>query len=299
MDSSGRNPVIGFIGLGIMGKPMARNLMKAGYALVVHNRSRGPVDELVKEGATAGTSPKDVAARSDVIVTMLPDSPDVEAVVLGKDGVLDGIKPGATHIDMSTIAPGVARRVAEAVQKKGAKALDAPVSGGEKGAIEATLSIMAGGEQADFDAVLPILQTMGKNIVLVGGNGAGQIAKAANQLVVGVTIEAVAEALALAEAAGVDPAKVRSVLLGGFAQSRILDLHGQRMLDGNFQPGFKARLHQKDMRIVTQTAKESGIDAPAAQLALDRFTKLVDSGGGEKDHSALRTLLGAKTAASR
>jgi len=296
MDSNGRKPVIGFIGLGIMGKPMARNLMKAGYKLVVHNRSRGPVDELVREGATDGSSPKDVAARSDVVITILPDSPDVEAVVLGKDGVIEGIKPGAVHIDMSTIAPGVARRVAEAVQKKGAKELDAPVSGGEKGAIEATLSIMVGGAQADFDAMLPIFQTMGKNIVLVGGNGAGQIAKAANQLVVGVTIEAVAEALALAEAAGVDPAKVRSVLLGGFAQSRILDVHGQRMLDGNFQPGFKSKLHQKDMRIVVQTAKEGGIDAPAAQLALDRFTKLVDSGGGEKDHSALRTLLGAKTA---
>lgn len=299
MDSNGRKPAIGFIGLGIMGKPMARNLMKAGYKLVVHNRSRGPVEELVKEGAAAGSSAKDVAARSDVVITMLPDSPDVEAVVLGKDGIVEGIKSGALYVDMSTIAPGVARRVAEAVQKKGAKALDAPVSGGEKGAIDATLSIMVGGEQADFDAVLPIFQTMGKNIVLVGGNGAGQIAKAANQLVVGVTIEAVAEALALAQAAGVDPAKVRSVLLGGFAQSKILDVHGQRMLDGNFQPGFKSRLHQKDMRIVTQTAKESGVDAPAAQLALDRFTKLVDSGGGEKDHSALRTLLERKTPATR
>ena len=290
---------IGFIGLGIMGKPMARNLMKAGYKLVVHNRSRGPVDELAKEGAKAATSPKDVAAQSDVVITILPDSPDVESVVLGNDGIANGIKSGAIYIDMSTIKPAVARRVAEAVQKKGARALDAPVSGGEKGATEGTLSIMVGGEQRDFDEVLPIFQAMGKNIVLVGPNGAGQIAKAANQLVVGVTIEAVAEALALAEAAGVDPAKVRSVLLGGFAQSRILDLHGQRMLDGNFQPGFKARLHQKDMRIVTDTAKESGIDAPAAQLALDRFNKLVDSGGGEKDHSALRTLISAKTPAAR
>src|SRR5579875_3764504 len=287
MESNGRKPTIGFIGLGIMGKPMARNLIKAGYKLVVHNRSRGPVDELVKEGAKAAGSPKDVASQSDVVITILPDSPDVESVVLGGDGIA------------STIKPAVARRVAEAVQKKGAKALDAPVSGGEKGAIEGTLSIMVGGAQADFDAVLPILQAMGKNIVLVGPTGAGQIAKAANQLVVGVTIEAVAEALALAEAAGVDPAKVRSVLLGGFAQSRILDLHGQRMLDGNFQPGFKARLHQKDMRIVTDTAKESNVDAPAAQLALERFNRLVESGGGEKDHSALRTLIGAKAPAAR
>jgi len=290
MQTDGK-PTIGFIGLGIMGKPMARNLIRAGYKLVVHNRSRGSVDELVREGAKAGSSPKDVAAQSDVIVTMLPDSPDVEAVTSGKDGVLEGIKPGATFIDMSTIAPLAARTVAEAVQKKGAKALDAPVSGGEKGAIEGTLSIMVGGSQADFDAVLPIFQTLGKNIVLVGPNGAGQIAKAANQLVVGVTIEAVAEALALAEAAGVDPAKVRAVLLGGFAQSRILDAHGQRMLDHNFQPGFKARLHQKDMRIVTQTAKEAGIDAPAAQVGLSRFDKLVDAGGGEMDHSALFTLV--------
>lgn len=284
-------PVIGFIGLGIMGKPMARNLMRAGYSLVVHSRGRGPVDELAKEGAKAGSSSKAVAAQSDVIITMLPDSADVEDVVLGKDGVLEGLKPGATLVDMSTIKPAVARRVAEAVVKKGGKALDAPVSGGEKGATDATLSIMVGGPQDVFDAVLPIFQTLGKNIVLVGESGAGQIAKAANQLVVGVTIEAVAEALALAEAAGVDPAKVRAVLLGGFAQSKILDMHGQRMLDGNFVPGFKAKLHQKDMRIVTQTAQESGLDAPAAQLALDRFTKLVDGGGGEKDHSALRTLL--------
>jgi 2-hydroxy-3-oxopropionate reductase len=277
-----------------MGKPMARNLMKAGYSLVIRSRSRGPVDELVKEGATEGSSPKDVAARSDVVITMLPDSPEVEEVVLGKDGIVEGIKSGATYVDMSSIAPASARRVAEAVEKKGAKALDAPVSGGEKGALEAALSIMVGGSQAAFDAVLPIFEVMGKNIVLVGPTGAGQIAKAANQLVVGATIEIVAEALALAEAAGVDPAKVRSVLLGGFAQSRILDLHGQRMLDGNFVPGFKARLHQKDMRIVTQTAKDVGLEAPAAELALDRFNKLVAAGGGEQDHSALRTLLKVK-----
>lgn len=292
-------PTIGFIGLGIMGKPMARNLLKAGYSLVVHNRSSGPVNELAAEGAKAAASPKEVAQQSDVIITMLPDSPDVEKVALGSDGIADGIKPNAIYIDMSTIAPATARRVADAMKKKGVKALDAPVSGGEKGAIEATLSIMAGGPQDAFDAALPIFQTLGKNIVLVGEAGAGQIAKAANQLVVGVTIEAVAEALALAEAAGVDPAKVRSVLLGGFAQSRILDLHGQRMLDQNFQPGFKARLHQKDMRIVTQTAKEGGIEAPAADLALERFDKLVDSGGGEKDHSALRTLIKVKEGARR
>jgi 2-hydroxy-3-oxopropionate reductase len=292
-------PVIGFIGLGIMGKPMARNLIRAGYSMVVHNRGRGPVDELAKEGAKAGSSAKDVAQQSDVIITMLPDSPDVEAVVLGNDGVLEGLKPGATLVDMSTIKPATARRVADEVRKKGGKALDAPVSGGEKGATEATLSIMVGGPQDVFDAVLPIFQALGKNIVLVGESGAGQIAKAANQLVVGVTIEAVAEALALASAAGVDPAKVRAVLLGGFAQSKILDVHGQRMLDGNYVPGFKAKLHQKDMRIVTQTAQEVGLDVPGGQLALDRFTKLVDGGGGDEDHSALRTLLKVKSAATR
>ena len=200
---------------------------------------------------------------------------------------------------MSTIAPATARRVAQATAKQGAHALDAPVSGGEKGAIDAALSIMVGGPQATFDAMLPVLQAMGKNIVRVGESGAGQIAKAANQVVVGVTLEAVAEALALAEAAGVDPAKVRDVLLGGFAQSRILDVHGKRMLEGNFVPGFKSRLHQKDMRIATQTAAELGLDAPAAALALERFTELVDQGGGEKDHSALRTLLRAKTPAAR
>src|SRR5712692_5669719 len=257
-------PTIGFIGLGIMGKPMARNLMKAGYPLVVHNRSRPAVDELAKEGAKAGANAQEVAAQSDVVITMLPDSPDVEAVIAGPSGVFAGAV-GATHesplllIDMSTISPIVARKLAKDAEAKGVTMLDAPVSGGEVGAINAALSIMVGGSLAGFERALPIFQVLGKNIVHIGEAGAGQVTKAANQVVVGLTIAAVSEALTLAEQAGVDPAKVRQALLGGFAQSRILDAHGQRMLDRNFKPGFRIRLHEKDLSIALATGKEYGV----------------------------------------
>jgi len=283
-------PAIGFIGLGIMGKPMARNLLRAGYPVTVLNRSRGPVDELVAEGAAAGVVPKDVAARSDIVITMLPDSPDVESVVAGLDGVLSGLRPGALWIDMSTIAPATARSLAQRARAQGFEALDAPVSGGEKGAIDGTLSIMVGGPEAAFERAKPIFETLGKNIVRIGESGAGQVCKACNQVVVGVTIEAVAEAFALANAEGVDFAAVRTALLGGFAQSKILDMHGQRMLDGNFKPGFKAILHRKDMTIATSEAKEHGIELPAAELVRERFDELVQRGEGDRDHSALATL---------
>ncbi|MFN2459775.1 MAG: NAD(P)-dependent oxidoreductase [Candidatus Velthaea sp.] len=283
-------PSIGFIGLGIMGLPMARNLLRAGHSVTALNRSRGPVDTLAAEGAVAGDTPAHVAARSDVVILMLPDTPDVESVVFGENGVASGIRPGAALIDMSTIDPAMSRRVARELGRKNVGVLDAPVSGGEKGALEATLSIMAGGDQATFERVLPILQTLGKNITRVGDAGAGQITKACNQLIVAVTIEAVAEALALAQASGVDPALVRSALLGGFAQSRILEVHGQRMIDQNYTPGFKARLHKKDLEIVIAAERDAKLKLPAAELLRERMSQLAAK-NGEIDHSGLRTLL--------
>jgi len=283
-------PTIGFIGLGIMGKPMARNVIDAGYRVIALNRSRGPVDELVAHGASTAPTPREVAAQSDVVITMLPDSPDVEAVALGSDGIVSGIRSGALWIDMSTIAPATTRRVADALAAKGVKSLDAPVSGGEKGAIDATLSIMAGGSDDAFARAKPIFDVLGKNIVHVGDLGAGQVTKACNQIVVGVTIEAVAEALALAEASGVDPSKVRAALLGGFAQSKILEVHGQRMIDRAFTPGFKSKLHRKDMNIAANAGDERGLDLGAAKLVRERFDMLIARGDGEKDHSALAAL---------
>jgi 2-hydroxy-3-oxopropionate reductase len=283
-------PSIGFIGLGIMGKPMARNLLRAGYPLVVLNRSRAAVDELVAEGAKAGTSPGDVAAVSDVVITMLPDSGDVESVVLGLDGVAFGIRRGSLFIDMSTIAPATARKVAQEMRARGVDVLDAPVSGGEKGAIDAALSIMVGGSDEAFARAEPLLRKLGKNIVHVGPDGAGQVTKACNQIVVGVTIEAVAEALALAAASGVDQVAVRAALLGGFAQSKVLEVHGQRMIDRAFAPGFKSRLHRKDMNIAVNAGEEAGLELVAAALVRERFDELIARGEGDLDHSALRTL---------
>ncbi|HEY0383674.1 MAG TPA: 2-hydroxy-3-oxopropionate reductase [Candidatus Elarobacter sp.] len=283
-------PAIGFVGLGIMGKPMARNLVGAGYRVVALNRSKGPVDELVAFGASTAATPREVAAQTEVVITMLPDSPDVESVSLGDDGIVAGIRPGALWIDMSTIAPATTKRVAEQLAARGATSLDAPVSGGEKGAIDATLSIMAGGSDAAFERAKPIFDVLGKNIVHVGELGAGQVTKACNQIVVGVTIEAVAEALALARASGVDPAKVRAALLGGFAQSKILEVHGQRMIDRAFTPGFKAKLHRKDMNIAANAGDERGLDLGAAKLVRERFDALIERGGGELDHSALASL---------
>jgi 2-hydroxy-3-oxopropionate reductase len=283
-------PTVGFIGLGIMGKPMAQNLLRADYPLVVLNRSQAAVDELAGEGAQRGASPRDVAARSQVVITMLPDSPDVEAVVLGNDGVAQSIAGGALYIDMSTIAPATARKIAESLGGRGVDVLDAPVSGGEQGAKNAALSIMAGGSEAAFERAKPIFEALGKNIVHVGPSGAGQVTKACNQIVVGVTLEAVAEALALADASGVDPAKVRAALLGGFAQSKVLEVHGQRMIDRNFVPGFKAKLHRKDMNIAAQAGDERALDLVAAKLVRERFDELLAKGEGELDHSALRTL---------
>lgn len=282
---------IGFIGLGIMGKPMAMNLLKAGYPLSVLARASAGTQEVIAAGAKAQPTPAAVAEVSDVVITMLPDSPQVEEVILGPNGVLEGIRPSGLIIDMSTVLPATARRVAAAARERGAEALDAPVSGGQVGAQNATLSIMVGGSAEAFQRARPIFEKLGKNIVHVGEAGAGQVTKAANQIVVAVTIAAVSEALVLAARAGVDPAKVREALLGGFAQSRILDLHGNRMLQRNFQPGFKAKLHRKDLSIILDTARELGVALPVTGVVTELMNALIAHGGGELDHSALVTVL--------
>ena len=288
---------IGFIGLGIMGKPMATNLLAAGFDLTVHSRSPGPVDELVDAGATRASGPAEVAAASDVTITMLPDTPDVEQVLTGAGGVLEGAAPGSLVIDMSSIDPAPTRAMGETFAARDVAMLDAPVSGGERGAIDATLSIMVGGDDAAVQRAMPLFQALGKTIVHVGPSGAGQVTKACNQLVVAATIEAVAEALLLAERSGVDPAKVREALLGGFAGSKILEVHGQRMLDRTFDPGFRIRLHRKDARIVEEAAAATGTPIPSFAVVADQLQRAVDDGDGELDHSALfveldRTLSG-------
>ena len=284
-------PTIGFIGLGIMGRPMARNLMKAGYSLVVHNRSRAAVEELTKEGAKAADSPQAVAAQTEIVITMLPDSPDVDLVYAGERGVFTGARKGMLLVDMSSISPVVARKLARAAEAKGAEMLDAPVSGGEVGAINAALSIMIGGNAPAVERAMPIFQALGKNIVHIGDAGAGQVAKAANQVVVGLTIAAVSEALVLSAKAGVDPAKVRQVLLGGFAQSRILDAHGQKMLERNFKPGFRIRLHEKDLSIALATAREYGVSLPLTAITDQMMITMKATGRGDLDHAGLVTLI--------
>src|SRR6266545_1129167 len=285
------NPIIGFIGLGIMGKPMARNLLKAGYTLVVHNRSRAAVEELSKEGAQTASSSKEVAERSEIMITMLPDSPDVELVYAGEQGIFSGVKSGSLLIDMSSISPVVARKLATDVEKRACDMLDAPVSGGEAGAISAALSIMIGGKTFAVERAMPIFQALGKNIVHVGEPGAGQVTKAANQMVVGTTIAIVGEALVLAKKAGVDPAKVRQALLGGFAQSKILEAHGQKMLDRNFKPGFRIRLHEKDMKIALATGSEYGVPLMVTGIVGQLMTAMKGMGNGDLDHSGLVRLL--------
>lgn len=277
---------VGFIGLGIMGKPMAINLLKAGFEVTVLSSSKA-ADEVKKQGAKIVETRSRLASESDIVITMLPDSPEVEAVFSGDDNVLDSLKPGSLFIDMSTIAPAVSRKIYDLAKARGVEALDAPVSGGQVGAESASLSIMAGGNQDAFERALPLFNAMGKNIVLIGGPGAGQTTKACNQLIVGVTIEAVAEAFRLAEKSGVDLVRMREALLGGFAQSRILDLHGQRIIDGNFRPGFKIKLHKKDMGIVLDSGDELGLSLQAAKLVSGQMEKVLEAGDGELDHSGL------------
>ncbi|MBI1801697.1 MAG: 2-hydroxy-3-oxopropionate reductase [Chloroflexi bacterium] len=282
---------VGFIGLGLMGKPMAKNLLKAGFALVVHSRSSAPITEVVAAGAQAASSPAEVAQRADVIITMLPDSPDVQAVIAGPRGVFEGLRAGSVIVDMSTIAPTAATELAAQAAVRGASMLDAPVSGGEVGAINATLSIMVGGHPDVLERVRPILSAMGSRIIHIGGAGAGQLCKVCNQLVIGATLAGVSEALALATKAGVDPARVREALLGGFAASRVLEVHGERIIQKNFKPGFRARMYQKDMRIVLDTARAYDLPMPVSALVQQLVNALMAAGHGPDDYSSLATVL--------
>jgi 2-hydroxy-3-oxopropionate reductase len=284
---------IGFIGLGVMGKPMARNLLARGFPLVVHSRSRGPVDELVAAGAEAAESPADVARRARVILTMVPDSPDVVSVLEGPNGVFGALEPGALLIDHSTIAPAVARRLADRAASMGSAMLDAPVSGGEVGAINASLSIMVGGDTAAFERARPILEAMGnpERIIHIGPSGAGQLCKVCNQMVIGGTLVSVCEAFALARKAGVDPARVRAALLGGFASSRVLEAHGERILQSNYKPGFRTKLFAKDLRIAADTLTEHATPAPVAAAVQQLVAALMAAGKEEIDYSALATVV--------
>jgi len=284
-------PTLGLIGLGIMGRPMARNLLRAGYGLTVHDLNRAAVDELAAEGAVAGTSPRGVAAAVDVLISMLPDSPQVREVYAGPDGAFEALRPGWLAIDMSSIAPSTARELAERATAGGAEMLDAPVSGGDKGAIAGTLSIMVGGSEAGFERAKPILAAMGKTIVHVGPAGAGQVVKVCNQVVVAVVIEAVAEALVLGAKAGVDPAKIADVLQGGLAATKVLEMRRENMLTGRFDPGFRIRLHRKDLKNALELAGETNVALPAAALVEQLMRAMAAAGRADYDHSGLITLL--------
>src|SRR5919201_3232648 len=279
-----------FIGLGIMGKPMARSLLRTGHALVVYNRSPAPARELVAEGAETADSPRAVAERSDVIITMLPDAPQVQDVVAGPGGVLDGASEGALLIDMSTISPLVTQELARAAHERGVAMLDAPVSGGDVGAQQGTLSIMVGGREEDFRRAEPIFHALGKTVVHAGSHGAGQIVKACNQIVVALTIEAVSEALVLGSKAGVDPAVILQVLSGGLAANRVMEVRGPNFLQHNFQPGFKIALHHKDLGIALAAGREYGVPLPVTALVDQMLQALKQRGQGEQDHSAVLTL---------
>lgn len=282
---------IGFIGLGIMGRPMALNLLRAGHDLMVWARRRESMAPLLAAGAQAGGDPAELGAWADLVISMVADAPDVREVLLGEQGVARSPRAGLVAVDMSTIAPAAARAIGADLAAAGIDFLDAPVSGGEAGARAGNLSIMVGGSAAAFARAQPAFAAMGKNIIHVGGPGAGQVAKAANQVVTGMGVLAVAEAFNFARAAGVDPAKVREALLGGFAYSKILEHHGQRMLARDFKPGFKAWMHQKDMNIVMQTAFELGLALPGSAVAAQMFNALVGQGLGEEDSIALLKLL--------
>ena len=282
---------VGFIGLGIMGKPMARNLMEAGYELAVYNRSREKADELAEEGAIAAASPREVTGQSDIVVTMLPNSPEVREVVAGEDGVLEGIEEGSLLVDMSTISPVVTEELAAEVEKKGARMLDAPVSGGEPGAVEGTLSIMAGGSEEDFERVRPIFDVLGDTVVRVGKVGSGQVVKACNQIVVALVIEAVSEALVLGSKAGVDPAKIIEVLSGGLAGSKVMEAKSSFFLEHDFDPGFRIELHHKDLGVALSAAREYGVALPVTAIVDQMLEALVAKGSGDRDHSAILTLL--------
>jgi len=281
---------IGFIGLGVMGRPMAGHLIDAGHTLHL-NRVKDASQFLVDKGGKALDTAKAVAAASEVVILMVPDTPDVEAVLFGQDGVAEGLKAGSLVIDMSSISPVATKAFAEKIEALGCDYVDAPVSGGEVGARNAALTIMCGGKPDAFERARPLFEKMGKNITLVGGVGDGQTAKVANQIIVGLTIEAVAEALSFAKKAGADPAKVREALMGGFAQSRILELHGERMIKRTFDPGFRIRLHRKDLSLAIDAARSLNVALPNTAATQQLMNSALALGDGEKDHSALiRTL---------
>ena len=285
------NPIIGFIGLGIMGRPMAGHLINAGYSLIVRDVNQGATDELVTKGAKAAASAKEVTMQCDVIITMLPDSPDVESVALGEGGIIEGVGAGKIHIDMSSIAPASAVKVAKALSEKGMRCLDAPVSGGQVGAQNAALSIMVGGEKELLDEVMPIFKTMGKTITHCGPNGAGQIVKACNQIQVALNIAGMCEAFVLGAKAGVDPAVILQVLSGGYAQNRVMDVRGPKVIKGDFQPGFKSRFHFKDLNIILKTGADYEVELPVTTIVHKLFAELLDAGGGDLDHTGLITVL--------
>lgn len=277
---------LGFIGLGIMGGPMAGHLVNAGHQVFIHTRSKIP-EALVATSAVQCASPQDVANRADIIFTMVPDTPDVEKVLFGEKGVAAGLSEGKIIVDMSSISPIATKEFAKKINALGCEYLDAPVSGGELGAKNATLSIMVGGEERIFEKVKPVFELMGKNINLVGGNGDGQTAKVANQIIVALNIEAVAEALLFASKAGADPAKVRQALMGGFASSKILEVHGERMVKRTFDPGFRIELHQKDLNLALNSARALGVSLPNTATAQELFNSCSAHGGKAWDHSAM------------
>lgn len=282
---------VGYIGLGLMGKAIARNILKAGFPLIVHNRSRAAVKELVSEGAVEAFSPAEVAAQSEIVFTNLPDTPDVEQVALGPDGIIETIRPGAVFVDNSTIKPAAARRIAEEFVKRGAFALDAPVSGGDIGARNATLTIMVGGEAQALEKVMPVFQAIGKTVTHVGAAGAGQVAKAANQIMVAAQMVAMGELLVFSQKAGVDPRKVVDAIKGGAAQCWTLDVKPPRLFAGNRAPGFKAYMQAKDLNIVLETAREYGIPLPSAAVHTQLFQAMLQMGMGNLDNSAVLGVL--------
>lgn len=284
-------PTIGFIGLGIMGRPMALNVLKAGFALIVYDLVPAAIQTLQAAGAQMADSPQALAAACDIVLLCLPDSPDVQAALTGEHGVFAGVRPGQIIVDMSTISPVVARTLADTATRLGVTLLDAPVSGGESGARDGALSIMVGGDAEALVQVMPVLQAMGKRILHMGEAGAGQVTKACNQAVIAVTMLGVAEALVMAAKAGVDPAQVRQALLGGAAASRVLELHGERFLEHNFTPGFRTRLHAKDLNIALEASRTYGAPLPATALVQQFFTALLARGGADQDHTLLVTLL--------
>ncbi|MCD4699791.1 MAG: NAD-binding protein [Phycisphaerae bacterium] len=284
-------PKIGFIGVGIMGHHMASHLLDEGYEVVAYDVSGETLKKIVTKGAEGMSSSQDVAAKADLIISMVPDSPDVEKIALGPEGIIESARKGLIFVDMSTIAPGVAVKVAEELGKKGVRCLDAPVSGGETGAQTAALSIMVGGPEDLFNEVLPVLEVMGKTITLCGDNGAGQTVKACNQIQVALNFVGMAEAFVLGAKANVDPAIVLKVLSGGYAQTRVMDARGPKLIKGDFEPGFKSKFHLKDLNIIMETAKELNVPLPCTAIAQQLFNAMIVSGRGDLDHSAVINII--------